>query len=227
MNHTKMRLEICSDSGILVNLDEQINPIVNQQVHSLAALLEAGLPPGVVEVIPGYASLLVVCDPDCADYNALVERLEVAIESLHMLEVRPAKRVEVPTIYGGKYGVDLEFVARYSGMSVERVIEVHSQADYQVYMMGFSPGFPYLGGMDSAISVPRLETPRTRVPAGSVVIAGLQTGIYTIDSPGGWQLIGYTPLRFFDINAPQPFLLKPGDRLRFIPIREGDFHDGG
>lgn len=220
------RIDFYGDTGILVNFGGQIDPGINQRVHNLSALLEANPLPGLIEVVPGYASLLVVYDPSSADVHELVDHIRTWVDTLHTVDSQPAKLVEVPTHYGGEHGADLDFVARHAGLSAQRVIEIHSRAEYLVYMMGFSPGFPYLGGMDAAIAAPRLDTPRTRVPAGSVGIAGSQTGIYSIDSPGGWRLIGYTPLRLFDLNAPQPFLLKPGDRLRFIPVREGEIGDG-
>ena len=126
------------------------------------------------------------------------------------------RQIEVPVRYGGEYGVDLKWVADHRGLQVEDVIRIHSQKTYRVYMMGFTPGFPYMGKLDDAIVTPRLETPRTRVPAGTVAIAGSQTGIYPIDSPGGWRLIGHTSLRLFDPTSESAFLFSPGDEVRFI-----------
>lgn len=222
----KTRIEYVGDNGILVIFGEQIDAEINQRAHCLSTLLEASPEQGMVEVIPGYATLLVVYDPLEAHLSLLVDRIRKELEAIHATEARPAKRVEVPTVYGGERGVDLDFVAQFTGLAKEQVIHIHSRAEYRVFMMGFSPGFPYLGGMDVAIAVPRLETPRQLVRSGSVGIAGTQTGIYTVDSPGGWRLIGYTPLRLFDIQAAEPFLVKPGDRLRFVPIEEGEIRDG-
>jgi KipI family sensor histidine kinase inhibitor len=130
------------------------------------------------------------------------------------------RRVEIPTIYGGEYGPDLDFVAQYHHLTPAEVIRIHSGVDYPVYMLGFIPGFAYLGGLDAAIATPRLDQPRTRIPAGSVGIAGAQTGVYPLDTPGGWRIIGRTPLRLFDPLADPPALLSPGDIVRFIPVSE-------
>ncbi len=130
------------------------------------------------------------------------------------------RTVEIPVVYGGESGPDLEDVARYAGMAPERVVELHASAQYLVYFLGFSPGFPYLGGLPAALAVPRLEAPRTRVPAGSVAIGGGQTGIYPVESPGGWRIIGRTPLLMFDSRQDPPALLAMGDRLRFVPVHE-------
>ncbi len=204
---------------MLVVFGNGINLEINQRVHLLAEWVKKANLPGVIEVIPAYASVLIGFDPFQIEYDAL-HRLIMEYEEGQMepLLYRSEKLIEIPTIYGGEHGPDLEFVAQYNHLSPDDVIRLHSEAEYRVFMMGFSPGFPYLGGMNPAIAVPRLSSPRTRVPAGSVGIAGEQTGIYPIDSAGGWRLIGWTPLRLFDPCAEPPFLLEPGDRLRFIPI---------
>jgi KipI family sensor histidine kinase inhibitor len=126
--------------------------------------------------------------------------------------------VHIPTLYGGEYGPDLEFVAQHAGLTTEEVVSVHSGSDYLTYMMGFSPGFPYLGGLSNTLTTPRLETPRTEIPAGSVGIADSQTGVYPLASPGGWRLIGRTPFKLFDPGADPPSLLKAGDYVRFVPM---------
>jgi KipI family sensor histidine kinase inhibitor len=126
--------------------------------------------------------------------------------------------IEVPTVYGGEFGPDLAFVASHSRLSEAEVVQIHSGTDYLVYMMGFSPGFPYLGGMSPRIATPRLKTPRTAIPAGSVGIAQEQTGVYPVESPGGWQLIGRTPARLFDAGRQPPVLVEAGDSIRFVPI---------
>ena len=137
-----------------------------------------------------------------------------------MANVVNSRTVEIPTLYGGENGPDLSFVAEHNGLTVEEVVRIHSSRDYPVYMMGFTPGFPYLGGMDGRIAAPRLNSPRTNVPAGSVGIAGEQTGIYPMESPGGWQIIGRTETTLFDPNHEKPFLLAPGDQVRFVPVNE-------
>jgi KipI family sensor histidine kinase inhibitor len=143
----------------------------------------------------------------------LGDQIDISInQRVHAL----AARIEVPVQYGGRYGVDLDFIANYHGLQVEDVIRIHNEKIYTVYMMGFTPGFPYMGKLDDAILTPRLETPRTRVHSGTVALAGSQTGIYPIDSPGGWRLIGYTSLCLFDPHSESPFLFAPGDEVKFI-----------
>ena len=135
---------------------------------------------------------------------------------MEAVKSRKPRRIEVPVRYGGEKGPDLEFVASHCGLRVEDVIRIHNERIYTIYMMGFTPGYPYMGKLDDRLIMPRLETPRTRVPAGTVAIAGLQTGIYSIESPGGWQLIGWTPLKLFDFGSSSPFLFWPGDEVKFI-----------
>jgi inhibitor of KinA len=142
--------------------------------------------------------------------------LREKITQVHDSVSRERKQLEIPVRYGGEYSPDLESVARHCQLQIEDVIRIHSEKIYTVFMMGFTPGFPYMGKLDHAIHMPRLETPRTRVPAGTVAIAGSQTGIYPIDSPGGWQLIGWTPLQLFNPESESPFLFSPGDEVKFI-----------
>ena len=138
-------------------------------------------------------------------------------------EVPNPSTLEIPVVYGGEYGPDLEYVAEHNGISTEEVVEIHHSSSYLIYMLGFVPGFPYLGGMSEKIATPRLKSPRVAIPAGSIGIAGAQTGIYPLESPGGWQLIGRTPLKLFDPGKEDPFLPKPGHYLKFFPIEEKDF----
>lgn len=132
--------------------------------------------------------------------------------------------VEIPVLYGGEYGPDIENIATHNNLSIEEVIKIHTSGEYLVYMLGFTPGFPYLGGMDKRIATPRLKTPRTKIPGGSVGIAGEQTGVYPIESPGGWQLLGRTPLNFFDPNNEKPFLINAGEYIKFVQISEEEYH---
>jgi KipI family sensor histidine kinase inhibitor len=214
------------ESGLLVVFGNEINLEINQRVHQMAKWVKRAKLPGVVEVIPAYASILIGFDPIQIDYDTLQRLImDYKEEQIDLITHQSEKAIEIPTIYGGKYGPDLNFVAEYNCLSPEEVIRLHSEVEYTVFMMGFSPGFPYLGGMNPAIAAPRLSSPRTRVPAGSVGIAGTQTGIYPSDSSGGWRLIGWTPLRLFDPDTEPHFLLKPGDRLRFVPISQDQPED--
>jgi len=205
------------DSALVVEFGDEIDPAINRRVHALTRLLSLDPLDGVAECAPTYRSLLVRYDPLALDYRAVAEWAQSKLSRAESLRPEGVRRIEVPTVYGGTSSPDLEFVAQHNGLSPQEVIRIHSGAEYTVYMMGFTPGYPYMGKLDPAIAAPRLETPRTRVPAGSVGIAGLQTGIYPIDSPGGWRIIGFTPLALFDPNREPPFLFAPGDAVRFVP----------
>lgn len=210
------------ESGLLIILGDEIDFEVNQQVHFLKEWIRNSGIEGINELIPAYASLLIGFDPYKIDANLIRDRVVEGISQTQQVIYRSNKSIEIPTIYGGEYGPDLEFVANFTKLSASEVIRLHSEVEYTVFMMGFSPGFPYLGGMNPVLAVPRLSSPRMRVPAGSVGIAGKQTGIYPSDSAGGWQLIGWTPVKLFDPTSEPYFLLKPGDRLRFLPISPGN-----
>ncbi|RLF75230.1 allophanate hydrolase, partial [Thermococci archaeon] len=183
--------------------------------------IEKASPDWLIEVVPTYTSIYVYYDPLKIGYSEVVEAVKPFLNAEPKKE--KARIIEIPTAYGGEFGPDIEFVAEYNGLSVDDVIEIHSKPLYRVYMLGFTPGFAYLGGMDERIATPRLEKPRLKVPAGSVGIAGKQTGIYPLESPGGWRLIGRTPLKLFDANREPPTLLQPGDYIKFVPISEEEF----
>jgi KipI family sensor histidine kinase inhibitor len=203
-----------SDSSILVSLGNAIDPEINRRVHLLAAALAFAPLPGVQETVPGYASLVVHYDPlmqtEAEIKNWLIEHINTSTQQT----LRAPGKVEVPVTYNGP---DLAFVAEHCRLKTGEIIRIHSGTEYTVYMMGFTPGFPYLGKLPRALSVPRLPTPRPQVQAGSVAIAGGQTGIYPINSAGGWRLIGQTSLALYDPQRSPPFLFAPGDTVRFIP----------
>ena len=206
------------DSALLVVFGSEIDLQTNQKVHELDKLLRQTALDGVGESIPTYTSLLLYYDPCKLGYGQVLDWVKQQMDVIPPFNPANSRLVEIPTRYGGEFGPDLEHVASHNQLSLEEVIRIHSTPEYPVYMMGFTPGFPYLGGMDSAIATPRLSTPRTHVPAGSVGIAGSQTGVYPIESPGGWQIIGRTTLSLFDITRETPFLLTPGDRVKFVPV---------
>ena len=207
------------DRGLLVELGADIDPAVNRRVQRLHRLILREKLWGVVESVPAYASLLVVYDPLRAAPEALKRRLRglCALEDDGIVEPAP-QVVEIPVVYGGEGGPDLDGVAAYHGLPPEEVIRLHSATVYRVYMIGFTPGFPYMGELPRALDTPRRETPRTRIPKGSVAIAQRQTGIYPVVSPGGWQIIGHTPVELFDPRAACPSLLAMGDAVRFKPV---------
>ncbi len=195
-----------------------IDPGIHQHVRSVQLGLEKRSVRGINEILPTYCTLFIEYDPMLLSFSTLemvLRDVESGLEGV--LEV-PKRIVEIPTCYGGEHGPDLEFVAENAGLGIAEVIALHAGTDYLVYMMGFTPGFTYLGGLNESIATPRLETPRVIIPAGSVGIAGSQTGIYPSDGPGGWRLIGKTPVSLFDPAKRPPTLLEPGHYLRFIPI---------
>jgi len=204
------------DSAVLVQLGDEIDLTVNHRVHTLANLITTSAITGIIETVPAYATLLVHYDALILSFTQIKNILREKLTQIQENESRQPRRIEVPVRYGEELGPDLESVASNCGLRVEDVIRIHSEKIYTVYMMGFTPGYPYMGKLDDALSMPRLETPRTRVPAGTVAIAGSQTGIYSIESPGGWNLIGWTPLKLFDPNSDSPFLFAPGDEVKFI-----------
>ena len=211
------------DQALVVEIGGDISPETNGRVCSLVAAIEGAETVGVVEVVPTYRSLLIYYDPEEVTASGLedaIRQLEVGLEE-HTTQ--DSNVVQVPTLYGGEHGPDLEFVACHAGLSADEVVSIHSGADYLVYMMGFSPGFAYLGGMSETLATPRLATPRPVIPAGSVGIAEGQTGVYPVASPGGWRLIGQTPLRMFDPHRGQPTLLSAGDSVRFVPVDAAEF----
>ena len=212
----KPKIAPLGDSSLLIQLGDEIDLPVNQHVHALADLIDLSSIAGIVETVPAYSTLLVHYDPLILSFTQIKSELRILIARAQETGSRRPRQVEVPVRYGGEYGPDLEFVASHCGLQVEDVVRIHSQRTYTIFMMGFTPGFPYMGKLDEAILTPRMETPRTRVPAGTVAIAGAQTGIYPIDSPGGWRLIGRTLLPLFDAASDSPFLFSPGDQVRFI-----------
>lgn len=203
------------DSAVLVKFGDCISPEINRLVHAMARAINQAAITGVIEVCPAYAELAVYFDPLAICYDELIARLGVLDTS--DLE-QSGSVITIPVSYGGANGPDLEEVARLTGLSSREVINIHAQQIYEVYMIGFLPGFPYLGLVPSAIAVPRLAQPRLKVPAGSVGLAGRQTGIYPCEAPGGWRLIGCTNVQMFDSRRSQPCYLQPGDRVQFEPV---------
>jgi len=212
-------IQPAGDSAALVRLGDRIDPLVNRRVHALSARIEGAGISGVIETVPAYASLLVYYDPLQLDYPAIASRLQEQLNQIADLRLLETRRVEILTRYGGDDGPDLAFVAEFHGLTEAQVIAWHSEVEYLVYFIGFLPGFAYLGGLPEILATPRLEKPRLQVPAGSVGIAGAQTGIYPCVSPGGWRLIGKTGADLFDPNRIPPALLAPGDTVRFVPVR--------
>jgi KipI family sensor histidine kinase inhibitor len=222
-----LSIELLGETALLLRFGDGLDAAINARVHAAARALRAAKLPGIVDVAPAYATLLVRFDPaiwldDGARPQARVIRaIRAAIE--RAADANDAARqtprvIEIPVCYGGDCGPDLVEVARHARLTPAEVIARHTAADYRVAMLGFAPGFPYLLGLDPALCMPRRANPRTRVPRGAVAIGGAQTGIYPSELPGGWQLIGRTPLVLFDADRDPPSLLMPGDRVRFVAI---------
>ena len=219
----RARLRPVGDRGLLVEYGDAVAPEINRKVRVVALALEQARPAGMVEAIPTYRSLLIIYDPVKTDVARLEQALDDLEGRLDEIRIPQPKTVEVPVLYGGDCGPDIAFVAQHARLSVEDVILIHSGTPYQIYMMGFTPGFAYLGGLPEAIHAPRLETPRVLVPAGSVGIANNQTGIYPIPSPAGWRIIGRVPIKLFDPTKPEPFLYRAGDFIKFTAISETEY----
>ncbi len=217
------RLRAVGDRGLLAEYGDAIDPEINRKVRTVALALEMEKQDGIEDVIPSYRSLLIVYDPMRTDLDALKAVIESLESRLDKLEIPAPHTVEIPVLYGGDVGPDIEFVARFHGLSEAEVVRIHSEAVYEIYMMGFTPGFAYLGGLAERLHTPRLDTPRPLVRAGSVGIANNQTGIYPVDSPGGWRLIGRTPLKPFDPARKAPFLYRAGDLIKFTPISKSEY----
>jgi inhibitor of KinA len=211
------------DSALIVEFDARIDPAVNARTIALAEALQAAHVAGVRDIVPTYRSVAVYFDPLRTDHDALVALVQDLAGRAESGTRSDRPPVRIPVCYGGEFGPDLASVAALSNLTEDAVVDVHVSATYRVFMLGFVPGFAYMGLVDPRIAVPRHSTPRVRVPIGTVAIAGVQTGIYPAETPGGWQLIGRTPVRPFDPGRAEPFLLKAGDAVQFFPIDRAQF----
>ena len=218
------RFLLAGESCVVVEFGDEINLELNRMVRYMFLSLKQMSIPGITELIPTYRSLYVEYNPLLIGLEELKKRLREVDEGTDEVDISPPRVVEIPTVYGGEHGPDLEFVANYNNLTQKEVVEIHTSQDYLVYMLGFTPGFAYLGGVSERIATPRLETPRLKVLAGTVAIAGQQTGVYPVDSPGGWRLLGKTPIQLFDPDRDPPALLQPtSDYVRFVSIDEDEY----
>lgn len=206
------------ETAFTVEFGDTLDETLNQQVHALDTALTSAPFPGLVETVPTYRSLLVSYDPLVVTAETVQALLQQALAGLKVTALPEGRLVELPVRYGGNAGPDLADVAAHTGLSPAEVIRRHSQATYRVALLGFAPGFAYLFGLPPELATPRLPTPRARVEPGSVGLAGPQTGVYALPTPGGWRIIGRTPLTLFDPHRAEPFFLRPGDRVRFVPV---------
>ncbi|MDO5423094.1 MAG: 5-oxoprolinase subunit PxpB [Eubacteriales bacterium] len=213
------------DSALTVDFGSEITEATNIRVQALARHLEQNPWPGVLETLPTFRSLLIAYDPLQISFDALCEKLK-ALTAETTGPQKARKRIfEIPVCYGARFGADLRDAQKLTGLTSDEIIAFHSGRDYRIYMLGFLPGFPYLGGLDERLYMPRLQNPRTKIPAGSVGIGGTQTGVYPMESPGGWRLLGATPMKLYDPNREKPILYEAGDFIRFRPISVDEYYD--
>ena len=217
---TDVKLLAAGEGGLVVEFGAIISPAINVCVQAFMRMVSGYKVNGIIEAVPSYCSVVIYFDPFKITRASLTKQIEAILADLQLTKLENLVRrvVHIPVCYGGVLGPDLDYVAKYTGLMVEQVIKLHAGQPYLVYMLGFTPGFPYLGGLSNLLIVPRQEKPRSRVPVGSVGIGGNQTGFYPIESPGEWWLIGRTPLKAFDPTRPEPFLLAPGDYVQFESI---------
>ena len=208
------------DTALVVEFGQKIEEQTNDRVHAMARWLQAQRMRGVTEVIPTFRSVMICYDPCKISYSRLVRKIRRwnGVQTVDAVTQKVIHRI--PVCYDGP---DLEDMERLTGLRREEIVSIHSGTDYKIHMMGFLPGFVYLGGLDPRIGVPRLDTPRTKIEAGSVGIGGSQTGVYPVASPGGWRILGFTPVRFYDPDRPDPILCKAGEYIRFVPISRAEF----
>lgn len=228
-HHTQVTIKPLGDSALMVQLGDGIDPLIHKKVKNLSALLYEYPFEGFIESVPAYNNVTVHYNPYTVylsqigaegitafqKVSAFINDLVQRIGGTQSVEERT---IVIPVCYGGEFGPDLEYVAAYHALSTDEVVQIHTENDYLVYMLGFAPGFPFMGGMNEAIATPRKETPRLSIAPGSVGIAGKQTGVYPLETPGGWQIIGRTPKKLFLPGHTPPTLLQSGDKIRFVPI---------
>lgn len=203
---------------MLVEYEQKISPEINLKVNQMLNTIKDSALEGIISIVPTYSSLLIEYDPQKIKVEEMEMKLSELSKNAGTVGEKIIREVIIPVLYGGETGPDLADVARINNLSEREVIDIHKNQIYKVYMLGFNPGFPYMGGLDERLATPRLDEPRTVVPAGSVGIGGEQTGIYSVTSPGGWQLIGHTPLTLFNPKAKDPALLRAGDDIRFREV---------
>ncbi len=218
-----VRYLVSGDSAVCVEFGNEIKPEINKKIRAFKIAVEKSDIPGIVETVPTYRSLLVHYQPEVIGFKEITEKFDKLMGSLSGIQIPPPTVIEIPVLYGGEMGPDIENVAEHNHKTVDEVIKIHTSEEYLIYMLGFIAGFPYLGGMSKEIATPRLKNPRVKIEGGSVGIAGEQTGIYPVASPGGWQLIGRTPLKLYDADREKPVLLEAGQYIKFCSVTEEEY----
>jgi len=214
----EIQIVSAGDAAFIVKFAERVDPIINARAIVLADRLRAAAPAGVQDVVPTFRSVAVYFNPLLTDHNRLLDEVRRLVGSAAEGDAPAREPIQIPVQYGGQFGPDLADVARFANVTEEEVVRLHTAVTYRVFMLGFVPGFAYMGSVDRRIAAPRRQTPRTAVPIGSVGIAGVQTGIYPAVIPGGWQLIGRTAIKPFDLARAEASLFKPGDTVRFVAV---------
>ena len=221
-----VRFLFSGDSALVIEFGNEISVDINKKIRKMMDDIKKENIDGIVELVPTYCSLLINYDVLKIDYSTLVEKLKTFLNNnLETAEGEEVTLVEIPTLYNDEFGPDLSYVAEYNKLSKEEVIKIHTGTDYLVYMLGFMPGFTYLGGMSEKIATPRLESPRLQIYPGSVGIAGKQTGMYPSMSPGGWRIIGRTPLKLYNPDSDNPVYISSGDYVRYVSISEEEYNE--
>lgn len=212
------------DRAVLINFEQRIDPNINQQVHALSQTIDQAQISGVEDLIPAYCSLTVTFDPDTLGFEGLCEKIQNLVNKIGASDIQLSQRkLTIPVCYDGVHAPDMQEIMKQTGLSKKEIIKLHTDTSFQVYMLGFLPGFVFMGILPEKLKVSRKQSPRLKVPPRSVGLAGLQTGIYPSESPGGWQLIGQTPLEIFRPHDKEPFLFQPGDEVRFEAISEEEY----
>lgn len=219
----KVKYLVAGDSALIVEFGQEINPRINGKVRAFVALLKEQYIEGVTDILPTFRSVMISYDPRFILFNDIKEQVQKLVKTTEIRKMEKKKIIEIPVCYGGVYGPDMAYVMEHTNLTQEEVITLHTNPEYLIYMLGFLPGFAYLGGLDQRLVTPRLATPRMKIDAGCVGIGGEQTGIYPLDSPGGWQIIGKTPIKPYDPNREEPFLYEAGHFIRFKPITESQY----
>lgn len=223
--YDKIKYLPSGDKAVIMEFGNEISKEINSKIRSFIRLMDDTKIKGIEELLPTYRSITIMYDPLETGYQELINKLNELAGRTAEGEEEKIRIVEIPTLYGGEFGPDIEFVAGHNKLTVDEVIKIHTGTDYLVYMLGFTPGFTYLGGMSKKIATPRLSSPRAKIPAGSVGIAGEQTGMYPSETPGGWQLIGRTPLQLYNPKKEPPVLLNAGDYVRYVSITQQEYYN--
>lgn len=223
--YDKIKYLPAGDKAVVMEFGNEISKNINAKIRNLVKAADEAKIVGIEEILPTYRSVQIMYDPLKIEYSELIRNLELLSSKTVEGQKEKIKIIEIPTLYGKEFGPDINFVAEHNKLTTDDVIKIHTGTDYLVYMLGFTPGFSYLGGMSESIATPRLASPRTKIPAGSVGIAGSQTGMYPSETPGGWQLIGRTPVKLYDPKKEPPVLLSAGDYVRYVSITEEEYNE--